>query len=65
MTDPLAPLRAIAERFPLGLLLDSPIDDLRGEVIGYYLTREGKYGLVLQQHGTRVVHVYQEKWFVE
>lgn len=33
-------------------------DDFEGTPIGEYLTREGKPGLVLQQVGTRVVHVY-------
>ena len=37
-------------------------DGFTGEVIGYYTTREGKRGVVLQQVGTRVVHVYGEKW---
>ncbi len=37
-------------------------DGFEGDVIGHYQTREGKRGVVLQQHGTRVVHVYGEKW---
>lgn len=37
-------------------------DGFEGEVIGSYYTREGKRGVVLQQTGTRVVHVYGEKW---
>lgn len=37
-------------------------DGFAGEVIGHYTTREGKRGVVLQQDGTRVVHVYGEKW---
>jgi hypothetical protein len=37
-------------------------DGFVGEVIGHYTTREGKRGVVLQQVGTRVVHVYGEKW---
>lgn len=37
-------------------------DGFEGNVIGYYVTREGKRGVVLQQTGTRVVHVYSEKW---
>lgn len=37
-------------------------DDFEGEIIGRYTTREGKRGVVLQQTGTRVVHVYGEKW---
>lgn len=37
-------------------------DGFIGEVVGHYTTREGKRGVVLQQIGTRVVHVYGEKW---
>lgn len=37
-------------------------DGFVGTVIGYYTTREGKEGVVLQQVGTRVVHVYGRKW---
>ena len=37
-------------------------DGFEGDVIGHYQTREGKRGVVLQQHGTRVVHVYGTKW---
>jgi len=37
-------------------------DGFTGTVVGSYITREGKRGVVLQQVGTRVVHVYGEKW---
>lgn len=37
-------------------------DGFEGDVIGSYVTREGKRGAVVQQTGTRVVHVYGEKW---
>lgn len=37
-------------------------DGFAGDIIGSYLTREGKRGVVVQQDGTRVVHVYGEKW---
>ena len=40
-------------------------DGFQGEVIGSYITREGKEGAVLQQTGTRVVHVYGKKWLKE
>jgi hypothetical protein len=33
-------------------------DGFEGVVIGTYSTLEGKLGVVLQQIGTRVVHVY-------
>lgn len=35
-------------------------DGFIGDVIGSYVTREGKRGIVVQQDGTRVVHVYRE-----
>lgn len=53
----------LMQRYPLGTQLVSPIDDLDGEVVGYYRTREAKLGLDLQQNGKRIVHVYQTKWF--
>jgi hypothetical protein len=37
-------------------------DGFEGTLQGRYVTREGKRGVVLQQIGTRVVHVYGEKW---
>lgn len=37
-------------------------DGFAGDIIGSYVTREGKRGVVVQQDGTRVVHVYGEKW---
>jgi hypothetical protein len=37
-------------------------DGFCGSVVGFYETREGKEGVVLQQIGTRVVHVYGRKW---
>jgi hypothetical protein len=37
-------------------------DGFEGTVQGFYVTREGKRGVVLQQIGTKVVHVYGEKW---
>lgn len=37
-------------------------DGFEGNIIGNYTTREGKRGVVIQQLGTRVVHVYGEKW---
>lgn len=33
-------------------------DGFEGDIIGIYTTREGKEGVVVQQHGTKVVHVY-------
>jgi hypothetical protein len=37
-------------------------DGFAGTIIGGYVTREGKRGYVVQQGGTRVVHVYGAKW---
>ncbi|RWO23304.1 hypothetical protein [Mesorhizobium sp.] len=37
-------------------------DGFEGTRQGSYITREGKRGVVLQQVGTKVVHVYGEKW---
>ncbi len=54
---------AVKRRLPRGTRLSVAHDGFEGTVIGHYLTREGKPGLVLQQHGNRVVHVYGEKWF--
>lgn len=54
---------ALASRYPHGTSLTVAHDGFAGTVIGYYVTREGRPGLVLQQHGTRVVHVYSLKWF--
>ena len=39
-------------------------DDFEGVEIGQYTTLEGKEGVVLQQTGTRVVHVYARKWLI-
>jgi hypothetical protein len=37
-------------------------DGFFGKIIGSYITKEGKEGVVMQQIGTRVVHVYGRKW---
>ncbi len=37
-----------------------PQDGFTGTVIGSYTTLEGKTGVVVQQDGTKVVHVYGE-----
>ena len=63
-TDPfIGELRKIAAHYPPGTALSVDHDGFAGAVIGYYVTREGKPGLVLQGEGTRVVHVYQTRWF--
>lgn len=40
-------------------------DGFAGTVQGSYVTREGERGLVIQQYGTKVIHVYREKWLTE
>jgi len=56
-------LADIEQLFPLGTELTVEHDGFSGTVIGYYTTREGKSGVVIQQHGNKVVHVYSTKWF--
>lgn len=50
------------QNFPMGSRWECTNDDYRGEVIGYYITKELKEGVVLQLDNARVVHVYQTKW---
>lgn len=47
---------------PLGATFEVEHDGFVGTVQGYYVTREGKEGVNLQQAGTRVVHVYGRRW---
>jgi hypothetical protein len=56
-------LLTFADQFPRWTELTVAHDGFEGQVIGYYVTREHKPGLVLQQNGNRVVHVYSTKWF--
>lgn len=49
-------------RAPLGARFTIDHDGFVGTVIGYYRRHDGKRGVVLQQDGTKVVHVYGEKW---
>ena len=53
---------ALSERHPVCTKYVIEHDGFAGHVIGYYVTDEGKEGVVLQQEGTRVVHVYGTKW---
>ncbi len=62
MADLISELVAIAERFPPSTEYTIEHDGFRGRVIGYYLTEEGKPGVVLQLANARVVHVYGTKW---
>lgn len=50
------------QQYPLGTTFKIEHDGFEGQVCGYYERGDGKRGVVLQQIGTRVVHVYGEKW---
>jgi hypothetical protein len=39
-------------------------DGFVGTVIGSYRRTDGEDGVVLQQDGTKVVHVYRRKWLI-
>ena len=54
--------RLTSPAWPIGKSAAIKHDGFEGTVQGHYLTREGKRGVVVQQDGTRVVHVYGEKW---
>ena len=47
---------------PLGSRFRIEHDGFEGIVIGYYTRLDGKRGVVGQQIGTNIVHVYGEKW---
>lgn len=48
----------LAQSHPLGSWWWNDYDMFHGSVVGHYVTNETKLGLVLQQFGTKVVHVY-------
>lgn len=50
------------DKHTLGDIYKIEHDGFKGTIIGFYTTIEGKEGVVLQQCGTRVVHVYGLKW---
>lgn len=60
---PIDDLVALALQWPMGTSLSVAHDGFAGTVQGYYMTREGKPGLVLQLDDARVIHVYGTKWF--
>jgi hypothetical protein len=67
ITKPLESVSGQQHPKPGGVKLTKAIhriehDAFEGSIIGEYTTREGKRGVVLQQTGTKVVHVYSEKW---
>lgn len=47
---------------PCGERFSIEHDGFVGSVIGHYQRLDGKRGVVLQQDGTNIVHVYGEKW---
>lgn len=62
-SEEIAALRSALSSSPVGEMVHQiEHDGFEGTVIGSYVTREGKRGVVLQQVGTKVVHVYGEKW---
>lgn len=48
--------------WPMGMHFSISHDGFEGSVIGYYTRLDGKRGVVGQQAGTNIVHVYGEKW---
>ena len=56
-------LDRLAKDWPINTRLSVPHDQFTGKVRGYYFSEEEKPGLVLQFTGTRIIHVYGEKWF--
>lgn len=54
----------MSEEWPVGTHVRIDHDGFAGVVVGHYVTLEGKRGVVIQQHGTRVVHVYGERWLI-
>ena len=54
--------RKVNLRMPQLYLIER--DGFVGVIIGEYVTLEGEQGVVLQQAGTKVVHVYRRKWLV-
>lgn len=65
MNKPIEELLRLMQQWPIDTQLSVDHDGFKGRVRGYYFTIEGKPGLVLQQNGNRVVHVYAEKWFMK
>lgn len=52
----------IDEEMNSGQIYSIEHDGFKGTLVGTYYTREGKDGAVLQQIGTKVVHVYSRQW---
>lgn len=52
----------LMKNHPLGTEYCIEHDGFVGKVIGYYIRDDGYPGLVLQLNGSKIVHVYGEKW---
>lgn len=63
VTDFWCELTDLSEKYPPNARLHVKHDGFSGSVRGYYVTLEGKPGLVLQLDNTKVIHVYSSKWF--
>ena len=59
--DDLLPV-SIGGKFPNGSRWRVEHDGFQGVVIGGYMRLDGEQGVVMQQDGTNVVHVYGTKW---
>lgn len=59
MDDPA--LMAAATQFRYRQIVEGTRDGFKGSVIGYYRTVEGKPGVVVQELGTRIKHIYDCK----
>lgn len=49
-----------SKRWPIGSVVVSTRDGVSGEVVGHYVTRERRHGVVVQLSGTKVVMSYDE-----
>jgi hypothetical protein len=58
-------LTELSQRWPMGTQVRCTLDDFTGTVQGYYTTRGGKPGLVIQYHDRRFCHLYGESWIVK
>lgn len=54
----------MAEQNDLGARYRVEFDGFVGTVIGFYKRLDGEEGVVMQQDGCKVVHVYRRKWLV-
>lgn len=59
-----AVLNADHTEWPRGTQIRVEHDGFEGFILNPYITREGKRGQVCQLNGTRIVHVYGEKWLI-